>query len=36
LDATLFLILEINGVVQSKNAYEIVIGTHSWAMEGQK
>ena len=35
MDATLFLSLEMNGAIQSKNAYEIVIGMRSWTMVGQ-
>lgn len=33
-DATLTLLLEVNGTVQSKNSYDIVLGTRSWANEG--
>jgi hypothetical protein len=36
MDASLSLTLEIGGVVQSKNAYQIVIGMRSWTMVGQK
>jgi hypothetical protein len=36
LDATLTLLLEVNGIVQSKNSYDITIGTRSWAEEGLK
>jgi Glycosyl hydrolases family 2/Glycosyl hydrolases family 2, TIM barrel domain/Glycosyl hydrolases family 2, sugar binding domain len=35
-NATLTLLLETNGVVQSKNSYDITIGTRSWAEEGLK
>jgi hypothetical protein len=35
-NATLTLLLEVNGTVQSKNSYDITIGTHSWANEGLK
>jgi beta-galactosidase len=34
LNATLILLLEVNGIVQSKNSYDITIGTHAWAKEG--
>jgi hypothetical protein len=34
LTATLILLLEVNGTVQSKNSYDITIGTRSWADEG--
>jgi hypothetical protein len=34
--ATLTLFLEVNGRVQSKNLYDITIGTRSWANEGLK
>jgi beta-galactosidase len=34
LNATLTLLLEVNGIVQSKNSYDITIGTHAWAKEG--
>jgi len=34
--ATLTLLLEVNGAVQSKNSYDITIGTRSWADEGLK
>jgi hypothetical protein len=34
LAATLILLLEVNGTVQSKNSYDITIGTRSWADEG--
>jgi beta-galactosidase len=34
MNATLTLLLEVNGNLRSENAYEIVIGTHSWANEG--
>ena len=33
-NATLTLLLEVNGEVQSKNSYDIAIGTRSWANEG--
>ncbi len=33
-DATLILLLEVNGIVKSKNSYDITIGTHAWAKEG--
>jgi beta-galactosidase len=33
-NATLTLLLEVDGRVQSKNSYEITIGTRSWANEG--
>jgi beta-galactosidase len=36
IDATLTLQLEVNGIVQSKNSYDITIGTRSWAEEGLK
>jgi hypothetical protein len=35
-NATLTLLLEVNGTVQSKNSYDITIGTRSWAEEGLK
>jgi hypothetical protein len=35
-NATLTLVLEVNGKVQSKNSYDIAIGTRSWANEGLK
>lgn len=35
-DATLILLLEVNGKVQSKNSYEITIATRFWANEGLK
>ena len=35
-EATLTLLLEVDGVVQSKNSYDITIGTRSWANEGLK
>lgn len=35
-NATLTLLLEVNGTIQSKNSYDITIGTHSWADEGLK
>jgi len=34
--ATLTLLLEVNGTVQSKNSYDITIATRSWADEGLK
>jgi len=34
--ATLTLLLEVDGIVQSKNSYDITIGTRSWANEGLK
>jgi hypothetical protein len=34
--ATLTLLFEVNGTVQSKNSYDITIGTRSWANEGLK
>jgi len=34
LNATLTLLLEVNGIVASKNSYDITIGTHAWAKEG--
>jgi len=36
LNATLTLLLEVNGVVQGKNSYDITIGTNSWADEGRQ
>jgi hypothetical protein len=36
IDATLTLLLEVNGIVQSKNSYDITIGMRSWANEGLK
>jgi len=36
LDATLTLVLEVNGTIQSKNSYDITIGTRAWADEGLK
>jgi hypothetical protein len=36
IEATLTLLLEVDGVVQSKNSYDITIGTRSWANEGLK
>jgi hypothetical protein len=36
LQATLTLLLEVNGTVQSKNSYDITIGTRSWADEGRQ
>jgi hypothetical protein len=33
-NATLTLLLEVEGKVQSKNSYDITIGTHSWANQG--
>jgi Glycosyl hydrolases family 2/Glycosyl hydrolases family 2, TIM barrel domain/Glycosyl hydrolases family 2, sugar binding domain len=33
-DATLNLLLELNGIVHSKNSYDITIGTHDWATQG--
>ena len=35
-NATLTLLLEVNGKVESKNSYDITIGTRSWADEGLK
>jgi hypothetical protein len=35
-DATLTLRLEVNGATQSKNSYDITIGTRSWANQGLK
>jgi hypothetical protein len=35
-NATLTLLLEVSGTVQSKNSYDITIGTRSWANEGLK
>jgi hypothetical protein len=34
LNATLTLLLEVNGEIQSKNTYDITIATRSWAEEG--
>ena len=36
INATLTLLLEVNGTVQSKNSYDITITTRSWADEGLK
>jgi hypothetical protein len=36
LNATLILLLEVNGIVQGKNSYDITIGTRSWTNEGLK
>jgi Glycosyl hydrolases family 2/Glycosyl hydrolase 2 galactose-binding domain-like/Glycosyl hydrolases family 2, TIM barrel domain len=36
LQATLTLLLEVNGTVQSKNSYDITIGTRSWVDEGRQ
>ena len=36
LNATLNLVLDVNGAVQSTNSYDIAIGTRSWAGEGLK
>lgn len=36
LDATLKLLLVVDGVIQSSNSYDITIGTRAWAEEGLK